>query len=277
MKRILLFTALIATTVVSCNKTPISESISVDSGEIILVVDDDKIDMDVTTKASAITAVPSSLYWSCTTGTSTQSSKTTSTSKSVSSGKISTGLYQTASATAYNHYVSNEPIAFAAAGSTISATNDTDVIAGVCKAQTSTSPSVTLNHIFARTGTVSVSATNGYSLSGVSWKIESVSGGTGGTYNIYTDTWSGLTSLGSTTFTSSSDLYLVPGTYRVTVSGTQSLGDYSSAFSKSATITLSAGKVNNISATMSGSGASSITLSVSLSEWGSTTVSAPLS
>ena len=182
--------------------------------QIVLCVGDDTIDMDVQTKATAITEIPSSLNFSVTTGKlgSSETMKKESASVSAASGKIATGLYQTANATSYNYYVSNCPITFAASGSTISASNATDVIAGTATSD-STSPSVTLDHIFARTGTLTLNTQTGYALSKVSWSIASSTAGTSGTYNIAKKTWSSLTSLASTSITGSSDMYLVPGNY----------------------------------------------------------------
>ena len=243
--------------------------------QIVLCVGDDTIDMDVQTKATAITEIPSSLNFSVTTGKlgSSETTKKASASVSPASGKIATGLYQTANATSYNYYVSNCPITFAASGSTVSASNATDVIAGTATSS-STSPSVTLDHIFARTGTLTLKTQTGYDLSNVSWKIASVTGGTSGTYNIAKQAWSSLTTLNSTSIPESSDMYLVPGSYTLTVSYTLTKGDWTQNFTKSASVTLVGGKINNISGTASGGAASAISLTVSLTPWGSTNITA---
>ena len=243
--------------------------------QIVLCVGDDTIDMDVQTKTTAITAIPSSLNFSVTTGASggSETTKIASASVSLSDGKIATGLYQTVSPTTYKYYVSNLPITFAASGSTVSASNATDVIAGTVTSS-STSPSVTLDHIFARTGTLTLKTQDDYDLSNVSWKIASVTGGTAGTYNIATKVWSKLTALASTSITGSSDMYLVPGNYTLTVKYTLTKGDWTKSFTKSAVVTLVGGKINNISGTASGGNASEISLSVSLTPWESTNITA---
>ena len=208
------------------------------------------------TRATALAALPSTLYWEGTTGTwKSETLKWASASKAVSSGKISTGRYQTATPTAYNYYVSSLPVTFGSGGSTIAATNATDVIAGcTTAATTSTGPSVAMSHIFARTGSLTLNTQTGFTLSGVSWKIESTtgSGGTAGTYNIATKAWSGLTALAQRTVTSSSDLYLVPGTYRLTVSYTLTASGRSQSFTRTCSVSLTAGKVHNITATATG-------------------------
>lgn len=246
--------------------------------EIVLCVGSDTIDMQVQTKTTAITTVPSSLYYSMTTGTpgSAETSKKGSTSGNVGSGKIATGVYQSLTPTSYNYYVSNAAITFAASGSTISAVNTTDVIAGKVTSK-ETNPSVKLDHIFARTGTLTLNTQSGYTLSNVSWKIESSTAGTGGIYNIANGRWSSVTKLSSTAITKDSDMYLVPGDYTLSVTYTLSKGDWNQTFNKKATVTLVAGKVNNITGTASGGNASEISITVTLTEWGTNNITATFS
>ena len=246
--------------------------------EIVLCVGGDTIDMQVQTKTTAITSVPSTLYYSMTTGTlgSAETSKKESASGNVGSGKIATGVYQSLTPTSYNYYVSNAAITFAASGSTISAVNTTDVIAGKVTSK-ETNPSVKLDHVFARTGTLTLNTQSGYTLSNVSWKIESSTAGTGGTYNIAKNIWTSVTALSSTAITETSDLYLVPGDYTLSVTYTLTMGDWKQTFTKKATVTLVAGKVNNISGTASGGNASEISITVTLTEWGTNNITATFS
>ncbi len=272
----LFFVISVFTLAVSCIKDDASQMPVSDSKGIIITVDDSSLDVDVQTRTSPVSTLPGSLYLAGTTGTSSQTSKWSSHEVSISSGKIKTGYYQTATPTAYNYYLSNAKMTFTSSGCTVSADGTaTDLIVGVTKGSDSTTPSVTMDHVFARTGSVSCSSANGYSLTGLSYKLTSKGSLTGskGTYNIYTKDWSSVTALPATTFNGSSDLYLIPGEYTLTVSGTESLGDYSKSFSASADITLVAGKVNNIAATRTSSGAQDVTVSVSLTSWGSTTLS----
>ena len=69
-------------------------------------------------------------------------------------------------------------------------------------------------------------------------------------------------------------MYLVPGSYTLTVSYTLTKGDWTQNFTKSASVTLVGGKINNISGTASGGNASEISLSVSLTPWGSNNITA---
>lgn len=257
----------------SCQKVQVLEFSDVLSEEIILSVADGSIDMEVQTKATEITAVPTSLYLERTTGTwKSESAKNGSASVSVSSGKINTGWYQTATPTAYNYYVSNKAITFAAGGSTISVSNDTDVIAGCTQAATnSTAPSVALDHVFARTASLTCNTQSGYEISNISWKIKSKSGGTGGTagtYNIATGGWSGVTALAETAFNDNSDLYLNPGVYTISVTYTLQKDAWSGTFTRSGDVTFVAGKKNSITCTATGGNASQIVLSVTLNSWG---------
>ena len=258
----------------SCSKAE-QQRLSAPS-EIVIGVADETIDMQVQTKTAAITSLPASLYYSLTVGTagSAETLKKESTQASLSGGKIATGLYQTLNPSSYNYYVSNLPIGFGAQGSTLSATNTTDVIAGTVTSS-EIAPSVTLEHIFSRTGTLTLNTQEGYDISNIVWKIQSGSGtGTGGTYNIKTRAWSGVTALSEATISSNSDLYLVPGAYTIIVSYTLTKGDWVNSFTKTATVTLVAGSVNNISGTASGGNASEISIAVTLTPWGTNNIQA---
>lgn len=273
----------------ACNKdvnAPLERQESVGAPQEIVLGCRDGLDLEVDSKASAteITSLPGSLYWGATTGTSTEAAKWSSTSKTVSSSKIATGKYQTATPTAYNYYVSNVNMSIGA-NTTISAANTTDVICGRTAASTSTTPSVTLNHIFARTGTVTATAPSGFSASNVSWTIVSKGSltGTAGTYNLRTGAWSSVTALASSTLTSSattsstSDYYLIPGEYTITVSYTLTKGDNVQSYTKSGDVTLVAGKKNNISCTLISNTVSEIQISCTLTAWGTQDVNLTLS
>lgn len=275
MKKSFIIIACAAVALCSCNKEQMPSVAADKGGEIILAVEGDALDLSVETKATALSAVPNSLYLERTTGTwKSESAKNASASKSVSSGKISTGWYQTASPTAYNYYLANTAITFAAGGSTISASNANDVIAGCTQAATtSTTPSVTLNHVFARTGSVNATAPSGYTISNVSWKIKSTATNTGisGTYNIATGAWSSTSALSEQALTSNTDLYVIPGTYTVSVTYTLKKGDdYTATDTATGTVPLTGGKINNITAAcpVIGGGAQDIVISVSLTPWG---------
>lgn len=246
--------------------------------EIVLQVDN-QMDAVVTTKAvTAVESLPSSLYWGATTGgnaagSSNETTKWSAASKNVSTGKISTGKYQTASPTTYNYYVSNVNFTVGANTSVTATggTSGTDVICGRGARTSNATPSVTLDHIFCRTGTLTMNTQSGYDISNISWTIagEGAITGTAGTYSMRSGTWtSSSAALSSTAITSSSDMYLIPGSYTFSCTYTLTKGDWTQTFTKSATVTLVGGKVNNITGTASGGSASQIVISVSLTAWG---------
>lgn len=257
----------------SCQKA----SMPYGGGEIVLNIESDD-DFSVETKATAVTSIPSTLYWGATTGTSTETAKWATASASTSSSNIYTGKYQTATPTAYNYYLANQ--SFTVGGDMTVANNNIDVIAGRLAQSTSATPSVTLNHIFARTGTLTCNTQSGYTISSISWTITSYGSvtGTAGTYNMKSQSWTSRSaSLSETAITSSSDFYLLPGEYTFKVSYTLTKGDYSQSFTKSGRATIVAGKVNNISCTAIGGSASEIQIGVSLTAWGTQSVSTTLS
>lgn len=288
MKKFLTITTLAAMAATACQKDLTQEigRIPGDAGkEIVLSVESDAIDIS-TRATTAVTALPSSLYLCMTTGTagaSGEAQKMSSTNKSVSSQKIATGLYQTATATAYNYYLCNAATTFTAGtGVTITCDGGTDIITGTTKSSSTASPVVAMEHIYARVGTVKMSSSSGYTLSGMTVTLTNAK--TGGTYNLSSGSWTSTgsaaskviaTGLSGGTASAASDLYLVPGTYTITVTGTQKLGDYSASFpTKTGSVTLTEGKINNIEGAFSNSGASAINISVSLKPWSNQTATA---
>lgn len=266
----LLLCAAVAVLGTSCQKDDL-KSVSSAKEQIVLSLADGSIDMNVATKATEVSTLPSSLNLARTSGTwKSEKSENASSTFTITNSKIATGWYQTATPTAYNYYVSNVAMTFDAGGSTIVADNATDVIAGCTQGSSdSNTPSVTLNHVFARTATLTCNAQDGYEISGIAWKIKSAGDvGTKGTYNIATNTWSSVTPLSEQEFTSSSDLYLIPGEYTVTVTYTLTKGGYSESFTKSGNVSLVSGKKNSITCTAVGGDASGIELGVSLTGWG---------
>lgn len=243
--------------------------------EIVLSIFGEDNVMRLHTRASD-QVFPSTLYWEGTAGAwKEESPKWESTAISVTSGTIATGKYQTAEPSAYNYYVSTNPITFGAGGSTITADNSTDALAGCTQGATpETAPVILLEHIFARTGSLECIPESGYEAGNVSWKIMSVPGGTGGkagTYNIAARSWSNVSALEQQDLTGSSDLYCTPGEYLMTVSYTLSKGDYSESNTLSGTINLAPGKINHISCSLPvrQGGAQEIAIGVTLAGWGS--------
>lgn len=203
------------------------------------------------TKASEVSSLPSSLNWLCTTGSAgSQTVRWGPSALPVSGGRVATGKYQNASPTTYNHYLSNVDMSVSDAGVTVAADGSKDVIVGAATSSSAT-PAIALKHILARTGSVSVKLPEGASadcsIADLSVTIKAVTGGTSGTYNFNTDSWSGVSGLGTATaLTGSSDMYLVPGQYIVSASFTLKKGTGGWNVSRTGTITLKAGCINNI-------------------------------
>ena len=148
-------------------------------------------------------------------------------------------------------YASNLPLTFNAAGTTVSASNGTDVVSayltdGTYMAQNT----LVFEHIFARLCDVTVSAVEPYTVSDVSIIITPK---TGGTYNIRTGSWSDVSSgspvniAGVSPGTKSNDIYLVPGAYSLSAAWTVSSGNFSDSYSDICVdVDLVAGKRNHI-------------------------------
>ena len=225
-----------------------------------------------------------SFYASATTGSSGSETESWTSVTFTKEGDIySGGKYWPLSNPGYHFYGSNSPLTFTAAGNTIQATNDRDIVCGYLGTSSYKSfNTLTFRHIFARFGTLTVSAKDGYEMSDISITITPK---TGGTYNlrtgdgVYNGTgWSNLTTGAPVELTSgtlgskNTDLYLVPGIYTLTATWTATRGEYVETFSaKTREVELLAGKVTNIS-TILGGRAVPLELKVYVVEWGSTSL-----
>lgn len=263
-----------AVALVSCNK---EIPAGVDREEIVLGIVAD-VNFAVETRATAINAVsglPNTLYWGATTGSSTETVKYSTTGTARSSANVATGKYQTNPATAYNWYVATQTFTMSATPTMTVSNNNNDILVGRTAQSTSTTPTVALGHIFARTGSFTLSAGDGYTATATKWELKSPSNsttGTAGTYDLKSDAWTAasarLTSY--TTVTDNSDMYLIPGTYDIQVTYNLTKGDYSeTGKTATSTVTLAKGKINNIVGNIPHpTGASEITIGVTVTPWG---------
>ena len=251
--------------VFSCSKS-LEESVT--GGEVRLHVSHP---MSVTTKVTPVTLIPSTLYWGASTGSSgSETPVWACVSAAVADGEIATGKYQESTPVAYNYYVSNQSFTIGAAATTLTADGSTDVIVGSARSDESVTPSVSLQHIYSRTGSFSMTTQPGYAISDVSWTIvgKSAVNGIAGTYNLSTMSWTATSAvLASTAVTSSSDLWLIPAVYTVSCQYTLTKGDYTETFIKSGDVTFIAGKITNISGVASGGDATEITFLISFNDW----------
>ena len=259
--------SIVAMTACQKNQTPLHDN----NGEVVIGCDSG---FSVDTKATAVTSVPGTLYWGASTGSAgSESAKWGCSGATVYSGSIYTGKYQTLSPTTYNYYVASQAFSVGSSATMTVANNNTDVIAGRVTTS-SASPSVTLGHIFARTGTLTCYTQSGYSIDSISWSIvgKSSVNGTAGTYSLSSGGWTASSAtLGEVGISSSSDYYLIPGVYTIKVSYRLSVGaEYSQWFTKYGDVTLVQGKINNISCTAIGGDATTITFNVSIQNWSAT-------
>ncbi len=133
--------------------------------------------------------------------------------------------YWSSSNQSYKFYASNASMTFAAGGTTVAATNDKDVVVAYNSSPTyKGTNSLTFRHIFGKIGNVTVTPMDGFESSDITNISMTIVPKTGGTYNIRTSAWSGVTTgsatsiANSTPGTKSNSLYLVPGTYTLTAS-----------------------------------------------------------
>lgn len=190
------------------------------------------------------------------------------------SNPVSTGYY-VASGPTRRFYVSNVAPTYTAGTHqvTVPATNDTDIVVGY-SSTANTSVSLTMSHIFARIGELSMAVQPGYdSISDVTWQIRRAnsSGGTSGTYVPASGSWQGCSGLASdTAIVTNSDLYVIPGSYVISCSYTLHKGAIAETITATATVDMVAGQINNIYGTAVGGHAAGVTFTVTTAPWGTT-------
>lgn len=278
MKKITYIFAIFAVAgLVSCNKMESSSDNFVSGNvEMAFGVKGEGINVEVATKAITPVTSVESVYWSATSGTVGSDTEVYAPmTVALNNSKFSTGKYWPSESIAYNYYVSNKVFTWDGSNhaASIAAVNTEDIVAGTASAAYKSTPEVTVDHIFARTGSLTLVAQDEYELVGnATWKIKSNTGaGTAGTYNIGAKTWSGATALAQQVFTSDSDLYLLPGSYHIEITYTLKKGDFQKEFTKGADVTFDAGKTNNIKATahVGTEGAEEIIFTVTVTPWDS--------
>lgn len=271
LRRLVIFLSAASFVLSSCRPSEI-EPFSYESEIRFRLGTDDMLSADAlrvtSTKASA-TAVNSFdgiyVYWQCLNGGTVVypgPGMDVNSSLSVSDGVVFTGRYWPFGGAVYDYRVAN--VRFASDGTLYNGSlgtnteidNTTDIIVGRATSVSNSTAVISMNHIFARTAnSIVYSGADGYNISGVSFTLASSGVGTGirGTYNIDTG-WSaeGVTPLAETALTAMTDLYLIPGEYQLKATFTASKGGYSQTLTKTATITLVANKINNITAQLSG-------------------------
>ena len=179
-----------------------------------------------------------------------------------------------------------------------------DVVVATAQGYYGTTVPLTFRHIFARLGTMTVNTQSGYTLSVSSISAPCIPDGQyvfipdypGYEYNnnygsvetfVSLEEWDYIDDgetpapnpLGFTNKTltrGSNDFLLLPGTYTISITYTLTKGDYSQTFTKTAEVTLEAGKINNITCTAVGGSAQEIQATVTVQAWNNNAITASL-
>ena len=183
-----------------------------------------------------------------------------------SGNPYSADKYWPASDPKYHFYAANTDLSFSAQGCGITVADASkDIVAAYLPNPSyKNSNNLTFQHIFTRIGTIIVKSPSGYQINDVSLAL---SAPVSGRYNVRTGTWTPGTSQAQSLKVGSNDVYVVPGTYTLTVNYTLSKGDYTESFSKSGSVTLEKGKINKISTTVPEGSATEIRFSVTIDPW----------
>lgn len=288
MKKIILFSfTTLLLTAVSCTKNNSIEPVDTKQTPVSFLTSNAAVSVETkTTEVTGTTLETSGFKVSATTGSAGSESAAWTNIAFTKTGSVWTGdKYWPDSDPSYHFYASNIDLAHTVSGATVNASNDVDVVCAYMATPTyKVDNTLTFEHVFARIGSMTVSAASGYTISGVSILIiPKVSG----TYNLLAGAgqtdgtgWSG-TSTGSaqelantTPGTKSNDVYLVPGRYTLTATWTATRGDYTKTFTGATyDVDIVGGKVNTIAATLGGL-AQEIRFSVIVSPWGSNAIDA---
>ena len=263
-----------------------TDSVDYDN-RIVFKAEGEGLDLDVTTKATEVTSL-TSFNVVCEDASSTAKQKWSSTAtKSESGNNYVTDKYWPLTDSKYSFYASNLPLTYATSGTTVSPSNNTTdaIVAYKAYSASDHGKSITLNfdHIYCRLRTVKATAKPGYTISNVSC---SLSAPVGGTYNLKTKSWTSQGTASPQSFasfscssnvsTSVNDLYLVPGTYALTLKYTLKKGDFTKEYSSTANVKLTQGKINNINASISADDATAVQMTVSIAAWSSVDVTVQL-
>ena len=289
MKKIfnLSVSVLLILTAVSCTKNNSIEPVDTKQAPVSFLTSNAAVSVE--TKATEVTGTTletSGFKVSATTGSAGSESAAWTNIAFTKTGSVWTGdKYWPDSDPSYHFYASNIDLAHTVSGATVNASNDVDVVCAYMATPTyKVDNTLTFEHVFARIGSMTVSAASGYTISGVSIRITPR---VSGTYNLLAGAgrtdgtgWSG-TSTGSaqelansTPGTKSNDVYLVPGRYTLTATWTATRGDYTKTFTGvTYDVDIVGGKVNTIAATLGGL-AQEIRFSVIVSPWGSNNINA---
>ena len=172
----------------------------------------------------------------------------------------------------------------------VSATASNDIVCAYLANPSYKAPNIlAFKHIFARLGTVTIAEPDkGYSFKSITVTLTPIKGGTYSIKDGYgkadASGWSGtstgtmLTIASAQGINAASDEYLVPGKYTLKATYTLKKDLYEESFTKTGSVDILGGKINNISASLptpeSGAGAVDIIFTVSVAAWENADVNA---
>lgn len=166
----------------------------------------------------------------------------------------------------YRFYASNAPLVDGAAGATVSVDCTQDVVCAYLPNPVyGDRNTLAFDHILARIGSFAVTVPDGYTLTASSFTLFSSKTGT---YNLRTGAWSGLgAAAGSAVAVGANDVWTVPGACTLEGTFTLTKGDFSKAYTRSASLTLEAGKICSVTAHITDDEAVGITFTATVTPW----------
>ena len=268
----------------ACNKNIVEgPSVGAATDEVVFLTKGSGPSYNVTTKATVVNETSlntSGFNVSATTGAAgAETAVWTSQPFTLGEGVFSGNKWWPSTDPGYHFYASNAALTHSADGNTVAASNDIDVVAAYLPSPTYKAVNtLQFEHVFARLGSVTITAESGYTISNVSVRITPK---VSGTYNLKTGYgvtdgsagWSSVVEAASPSVIASqvganaNDLFLVPGTYELKVTWTATVGDYSQTFTDMpAEVSLTAGKVSSFTAELGGL-AKQVQFRISVTPW----------
>lgn len=266
-------------TLAGCNKAAAPDGLS--SEQLVFTAGDAVKLFETNTKATEVTTTAnlSTIYVSATTGAAgAEAAAWTSHTFTRAENEFRGGKWWPSTNPGYHFYASNVALTHSAGGALISATTDKDVVVAHLAAPVyKIKNELLFTHVFARIGTVTVVADEGYTISNVSIKLIPK---TGGTYDLVagegkTDGtgWSNLTTaaapseIANALGANANDIYLVPGNYTLMASWKAVKGGYEEDITgMMVDADLTGGSINTLTATLGGN-AVGIRLNVTVEPW----------
>lgn len=258
----------------SCQKTPYS--LPGDDGQVTFTVAGE-LNVSVTTKAGVtpVTSLSGFNVYATSGSAGAETSEWGQVPFSLEEGTnvYKGGKYWPNTEVSYHFYASNADIAFAADGCTVEGDGTSDIVCAYNPSPVyGTQNSLAFEHIFARIGKVIINPQEGYDISDIKVNITCP---TAGKFNIRTGAgktdgtgWTKGDASDHLLAYGDNDLYVLPGTYRISVSYSLKRDAWSDSFEKSATVDIVGGKINNIIGTAIGGKASDISFNISVADWG---------